>query len=567
MSVCFRGRVAPMSVFKGLRIILLLLLCSGTAYPFDHPDLDSDALDEYTVWIENEVDPIISEEERGFFLSLDTDKEKSNFINAFWQSLDPTPGTETNEFKNEHYKRLQVAVTRFSLNGMPGTDTVKGKVYVKLGEPVQILNYTNSPLVSYVEAWLYPPSVDCGIKYPFAVLFYIPDGEEQYQIFVPGEDDPYQLLATQYPGSRKKMNEYALKSLFRIDPFLAQLSLSLIPSEHKPILYNNDTELRRALSRVNPASKKLIQDLTGRPYLDAEERLSRIIAYMGGKEALARFTGNTLSKTFQHSSRIWRNKRGNPTYYVSVFVPSKEILFKESFGKGYCYFKVDIEAYDRNNHMVNSKTEYVSALYSVWETYNKSAPDLCYEGYLELPQGDYRVEVTLRNHSRGKAFHFKENIVIPVKRESVISISKPSLMLKHVRADFHHLKSTYNFGGRDIHPAPDTKFARGIDAEVYYQLYFPRRDRTSKLTVRYTITHRNRVIWRGREVLSQDDLVAESFFSRGIKLPTRRLQTGKYKLNITAQTLSPPEAKNSLDLDIVSRRLVLKTPILASVSK
>jgi GWxTD domain-containing protein len=551
-----------MSVSRGF-IVSLILCCSLLSAA----GTDISNSDEFTVWIENEVDPIISEEEKGFFLSLDSAKEKYRFINAFWKSLDPSPGTETNEFKNEHYKRLQVAVTRFSLNGVPGTDTIRGKVFVKLGEPVQILNYTNPPLVSYLEAWFYPPSRDCGIKYPFFVLFYIPEGEEQYDIYVPGVDDPYQLLATKYPGSRKKMNEYALKSLFRIDPVLGQLSLNLIPSEHRPIIYNNDTELRRALSRINPASKKLVRDLTGRPYMDAEERLSRIITYMEGKEEKARFSNNSYSRNFKHTSRVWRNKRGNPTYYVSTFIPSRDILFTESFGKGYCYFKVDIEAYNQSNNLVNSKTEYVSASYSTWELFNKSAPDLCYEGFLELPQGQYRVEVTLRNHSKGKAFRFGENIEIPAKRENTIRISQPALMLKHIRADFHHLKKTYNFGGRDIHPSPDSRFANGVDAEVYYQLFFPQRDRISGVTVRYSITYRNRVMWRGSEVLSKDQLVAGSFFSRGIKLPTSKLHPGKYKLRITAKTLSPPEARNTLDLNIVNRRSVLKTPILASVSK
>lgn len=549
-----------MRIFLPLAVIFLCCSPSLPAYQSVNDD-------EYRIWVQNEVDPIISEEEKGYFSSLTSDAERDKFVAAFWKSLDPTPGTETNEFKNEHYRRLQVAVTRFSMNGKPGTDTSRGKVYVKLGEPVQILNYNPPSLVSYVEAWFYPPSANCGIKYPFFVLFYIPEGKGQYEIFVPGEDDPYQLLATRYPGSRKEMNEYALKSLFAIDPVLGQLSLNLIPSLHRPILHNNNTELRRALSRVNPVSKKLVKDLIGRPYLDAEERLSRIIAFMDGKEEGDRFKQSSAPGSCEYQSRVYRNNKGNPTYFVSAFIPSDDVHFEESFGKCYSFIKVDLEAYDERNYIINSKTEYVSAAYSSWEIYNKSAPSLCYEGFLELPKGKYRMEVKITNHSPGKAFIIRENIEIPSKRESVMALAKPVVLLKHIRKDYYQLQRTYSFDNKDLHPAASTSVVRGQDAEIYYQLYYPRRDRVSAVTVKYMITYRNRVLWRGSEILSSDQLVAGSFFSRAVKFPIGKFQTGKYNLIISAKSLSPPETRTNLEFNVVNSRSMEKTPILANVTK
>lgn len=92
MSYRFRDRGNTGVTIKGVLITLAVFFCSFHSSVSAHqrgPD------EEYRVWIENEVDPIISEEERGFFSSLDNNGEKEKFVKAFWKSLDPTPGTGT----------------------------------------------------------------------------------------------------------------------------------------------------------------------------------------------------------------------------------------------------------------------------------------------------------------------------------------------------------------------------------------------------------------------------------------------------------------------------------------
>ena len=45
----------------------------------------------YKKWLEEEVPYIISDEERSAFLQLQTNEEREQFIEAFWQRRDPTP--------------------------------------------------------------------------------------------------------------------------------------------------------------------------------------------------------------------------------------------------------------------------------------------------------------------------------------------------------------------------------------------------------------------------------------------------------------------------------------------
>src|SRR3984957_15531876 len=68
----------------------------------------------YKKWLNEDVVWIISDEERAAFKQLSNDEERDNFIEAFWQRRDPTPDTEENEYKEEHYRRIAYANEHFA---------------------------------------------------------------------------------------------------------------------------------------------------------------------------------------------------------------------------------------------------------------------------------------------------------------------------------------------------------------------------------------------------------------------------------------------------------------------
>src|SRR5215472_8553717 len=61
--------------------------------------LEKELATPYKKWLEEEVPYIITDEERSAFLQLQTNEEREQFIEAFWQRRDPTPDTVENEFK------------------------------------------------------------------------------------------------------------------------------------------------------------------------------------------------------------------------------------------------------------------------------------------------------------------------------------------------------------------------------------------------------------------------------------------------------------------------------------
>ncbi|MGA2967253.1 MAG: GWxTD domain-containing protein, partial [Terriglobales bacterium] len=91
----------------------------------------------YRKWLDEDVRWIITDEERSAFMQLSNDEERDQFIEAFWQRRDPTPDTEENEFKEEHYARIAYANEHFAA-GIPGWKTDRGHMYIVFGKPDEI---------------------------------------------------------------------------------------------------------------------------------------------------------------------------------------------------------------------------------------------------------------------------------------------------------------------------------------------------------------------------------------------------------------------------------------------
>jgi GWxTD domain-containing protein len=83
-------------------------------------------------WMNEDVAYIITDEERQAFKRLATDEERQQFVEQFWLRRDPTPDTEENEYKEEHYRRIEYANDHYA-SGIPGWKTDRGMIYIKYG--------------------------------------------------------------------------------------------------------------------------------------------------------------------------------------------------------------------------------------------------------------------------------------------------------------------------------------------------------------------------------------------------------------------------------------------------
>lgn len=92
----------------------------------------------YERWIDQDVRWIITPRETAEFCRMSGDTARNDFIQKFWLRRDPTPGTATNEFKEEHYRRLAFADQHFA-GETAGRQTDRGRIYIRNGPPDQIM--------------------------------------------------------------------------------------------------------------------------------------------------------------------------------------------------------------------------------------------------------------------------------------------------------------------------------------------------------------------------------------------------------------------------------------------
>jgi GWxTD domain-containing protein len=133
---------------------------------------------------------------------------KRQFLTRFWAARDPTPGTARNEGREAFYAKIDYANRNYNEAGRastPGWRTDRGRIYIKFGEPGEMLDRrvtgTQSP--------------------PYQVWRYT-QGKEQYYLFVDRSGfGAYKLMftndlrETSNPGFREILGHDAVQDVSR----------------------------------------------------------------------------------------------------------------------------------------------------------------------------------------------------------------------------------------------------------------------------------------------------------------------------------------------------------------
>ena len=102
---------------------------------------------------------IASEKDLTMYKSFASQNAKMKFLQTFWKKLDPTPTTPLNERLRDHLMRMKYSDDTFTAQpGNLGSDTDKGRIYVKYGPPNE-RDYTTSAAVGKaIDTWIYEKS-------------------------------------------------------------------------------------------------------------------------------------------------------------------------------------------------------------------------------------------------------------------------------------------------------------------------------------------------------------------------------------------------------------------------
>jgi len=80
--------------------------------------------------------------------------QKLELFKKFWDERDPTPGTSENEEMDEYYRRVDYANQQYSTQ-RPGWMTDRGMIYIKYGEPSEMIRNLMPQNQRPYEIWIY----------------------------------------------------------------------------------------------------------------------------------------------------------------------------------------------------------------------------------------------------------------------------------------------------------------------------------------------------------------------------------------------------------------------------
>jgi GWxTD domain-containing protein len=420
----------------------------------------------YSKWLDEEVRWIISDEERTAFKRLQTDDEKQAFIEQFWLRRDPTPDTEENEFKEEHYRRIAWANDRFA-SGIPGWKTDRGQIYIKFGPPDENDSHTSggpgersieegggSTTFFPYEIWRYRYLECCGSD--VMIEFVDPSMTNEYHITMdPSEKD----ALARVPGAGLTLYEQlglADKSerFNRTDGTLLGTGGQPLPARMNQFdRLQQYTNLQKA-----PAIK----------FKDLEALVQSTIKYnllpMKVRTDYFPITGSTVLTN------------------LTIQFERKDLQYKQKEGvaEGAVNILAKIETMTRRQ-VIRPIEEVVSIPPIPAEMLEKAKEgSAIYQKQIPLAPGVYRLTVVAKDVIGGNATTYEQRLDVPRFEDDQLAMS--SLVLADVIEALPTSSigtGQFVIGATKVRPRVNTKFRRDEKVGIYLQLYNFEMDKTT----------------------------------------------------------------------------------------
>lgn len=413
----------------------------------------------YEAWLKDEVNYLITKDERELFLAIKTDGEREAFIRAFWARRDPVPVTAVNEFRDEHYRRLAEAKAKF------GIHTDRGRTFILLGPPNTIDNETSGRIVFPCEVWNYTNLSLPGIPNSLRLLFFKPWGVGDFRLYSPLFDGL----------------EY------------------LVPQRHYDFGYGYDAEI-----------KNLIRNNMGLDFLQATQSITPGTDQLGSEKVLAalrdpaafealRPSGRPLVTTtvsleklpFEAAGFYSTDGRDNYYYDASLSVASENLTFERSGDKYYGRGDVYVTIRDSAGNIIAQFNDQLGLELGEDEMKAKRGYRLGYAFSHLLIAGEYTMNILLRDFVSSRIGERDLRISLPAEGRST------PLLLSGRREDAPAeavaeagkpaaFKAPFVFGRSKVTPRIDAAFAPDESVYLYFEI-LPRSGDSKSYLVDYII--------------------------------------------------------------------------------
>jgi len=435
-------------------LALLLLLegiipaMTGAAAPHSAP---ASLPEKYEHWLEEEVVYIITPKEKDVFLQLNTDKDRDLFIKAFWKQRDPIPLTDRNEFKEEHYRRIEYANSHFQRGTpLPGWKTDRGRIYIILGPPRNIDSFEDSSSVYPTIVWFYQGMSRYGLPDAFNVVFFKRRGTGGYELYSPVLDGPQSLLANM-PVTQTDYR-VAYRELLRTAPALARVSLNLIPGDPS------------SSGSPSMASDRLLNSLSSVPRKNVkDEYAQKLLLYKDSIEV--EYSTNYIPN--DHRVSISRDRSG--VFFVNYLfeLPPLSMDFLEN--RYVTRISVNGTVWGSGGNMIFQHQKDSSLQLAMDQHEKIKGRKFSFQDAFPLVEGRYRLSLLLKNEASKEFTSLEKDIVIP--SASSLQLSDILLSYKKEEKPEENAKKAFRIAGTQFYPAAQNYFIPADTLAVTFQIF------------------------------------------------------------------------------------------------
>lgn len=426
------------------------------------PDLSK----EHRRFLDEEAAYIMTDSEREGFLTLATAAERDEFIERFWQVRDPVPETAVNEFRDGHFKRIREANDKYR-ESRPGWMTERGRMYITLGEPQDVMSYPNNQDLFPLEIWHYY-NLDVPL-FPNAlqIIFFKRYGAGEYRLFSPAFDGMKALIAD--PVVRGMVgfgNRVPFNARERWDVDIVKAAESVGPGQNMLSSEAILSELRMPGFVFEKTRKNLKATVTAQASFGGELPVDFNVDYFRGEEGfsevhLALEIAAADLRVNQYDQRMLGRYDLMGTF---THIESGEVLeeFRDS---------LEIEVAEAD-----------------WET-ARHFPIL-FQRKVDLLPGQYRLELYARDFV-GRRLGIVERIVaVPAFPPDRAAVSSFVSAFKADEAEASVADGIpHQFGHLRLYPKPNRRFGSGQRLLAFLEVYLPEKPPSAdpQVSVRFTL--------------------------------------------------------------------------------
>ncbi len=488
-------------------------------------------------WLNEDVTYIITDEERTSFRRLSTDEEREQFIEQFWLRRDPTPDTQENEYKEEHYRRIAYTNERFA-SGIPGWKTDRGRIYITFGPPDEIESHPSGGTYERpieegggttstfpFEKWRYRYLEGVGLGNDIVIEFVDPTMTGEYRMTMdPSEKDALMMV----PGAGLTLYEQ-MGMASKVDRFSrtdgTRLGTGNMPL---PMRMNQFERLQRFAALQKAPSIK---------FKDLEAQVNSKVTY------------NILP--IQVRADFVRLTNSSVMTYITIQMERKDLQFKttDSIAKGMVNIYARITSMSRRVVNVFEHPVVIEAPAEMLAEASKGKA--IYQNAVPLPPGNYRLNVVAKDVIGGNTNNYELALNVPRYDDEKLGMSSVILADQLEKVPTKSIGTgMFVIGSSKVRPRLGETFRRDERMGIYLSLYnFEPDEKTQKPDglVEYEVVRadNNQEIFKFSEEVAKLDNASANQVTIEKLLPLKSLEPGKYllKMKVTDrkrnQTLTP----------------------------